>query len=335
MVIDAHAHLAGPEECYEYFRGFANVCGPAGRGLRKFAVSDERLEECIQPQIKQFLQLGTEMQLVTPPDHAIPTAERRGILVMGITQQLNDMTAQCVRLHPENIAGLASLPQSPSIQPRTALEEIDRCVRELGLIGVRINPDPGEGGWEAPEMGNEYWYPIYEHAQALDLPLFIHGGSSRFSRESQAGYSCQEVTVAGWSLLRSPHVWRDFPALRVVLAHGGGYIPYQFGRARCFRVNEQGRGNDELWEPFETSLHRLFFDTALFDRASIELLIKICGVEQCLFGSEMHGVSITDGHTGRLVHDLRPLINEITWLDESDREALLEENARRVYTRLQ
>jgi len=335
VIIDSHAHVTGPAELYEYFRGFTNVSGPAARGFGRFSISDERLEESLADHLTEVEGVGTELQLIVARPWAIPTAERRSALVMGIAQQLNDMIAQSVRLHSDRFVGLGALPQCPSLKPSDALEEMERCVHELGFIGFKINPDPGEGGWEAPGMGDDYWYPIYHKLVELDVPALVHGGPFRFSREPELGYFCQEESVAGWSLLRSPQVWRDFPNLKLIIGHGGGYIPYQYGRARCFRLNEAGRADNPLWEPFEESLRRLYFDTVLFDQEALELMFKVCGVDRCLFGSDRPANgSVIDPRTGRSLNDVRPLIDAIEWLSESDRHAIYEGNARRVYPRL-
>lgn len=339
MIIDSHAHVTGPMEMYEFFRGYTNVSGPVGRGLHKFSISDDRLEEALKPHLDEVLGVGTELQLIAPRPWAIPTADRRVSLIMTITQSVNDMIAQSAKLHPDRFVGIGALPQSPALLPKDCAEEIDRCVNDLGFIGMKINPDPGEGGTEVPDMGSEYWYPLYEEMVELDVPGLIHGGPFRLSREPELGYFCQEETVAGWALMRSPRVFRDFPELKLIIAHGGGYIPYQYGRARCFRINERqrrGEDGDGLWEPFEDTIRRFYFDTVLFDREALELLIKLCGADRCLFGSDKPANgSVIDPRTGRSLNDVKALIDSIEWLTDEDRYAIYEGNARRLYSRLQ
>jgi OH-DDVA meta-cleavage compound hydrolase len=337
MIIDAHAHVTGPMEMYEYFRGYTNVHGPVVRGLRRYSIPDDQLEAALAPHLDEVTGVGTNVQLIAPRPWAVPTAERRVGLVMTITQSVNDMIAQSVKLHPDRFAGIGALPQSPAMLPKDAAEELERCVNELGFVGVKINPDPGEGGTEVPDMGSEYWYPLYEKMVALDVPGLIHGGPYRFSREPELGYFCQEESVAGWAIARTPEVFRDFPDLKLIIGHGGGYIPYQFGRARCFRINDQGRGApNPLWEPFEDTLRRLYFDTVLFDREALELLLRICGVDRCMFGSDKPANgSVIDPRTGRSLNDVKALIDGIEWLTDADRQAIYEGNVRRVYSRLQ
>jgi len=266
----------------------------------------------------------------------VPTGDRRQSLVMHITQEINNIVACSVRLHPDRFVGIGALPQAAGSPIDVCLEEMDRCVRDLGFIGFKINPDPGEGALETPDMGQQYWYPLYEKMVELDVPGLIHGGPFRFSREPELGYFCTEQTVAAFAILRS-RVFKDFPNLKLIVGHGGGYVPYQVGRARCFRLNERGRGApDPLWEPFEDTLRRLYFDTVLFDQEALELLLRICGVDRCMFGSDKPANgSVIDPRTGRSLNDVKPLIDSIAWLTDADRHAIYEGNVRRVYSRLQ
>ena len=68
-------------------------------------------------------------------------------------------------------------------------------------------------------------------------------------------------------------MFQDFPNLKLIVGHGGGYVPYQVGRARAFRLNEMARDPD--LETFDDSLRRLYFDTVLYNQESLELLFKV------------------------------------------------------------
>ena len=331
MIIDTHAHVTGPPEMYEYFRGLSGTSG-AGARVGKFELTDERVEESLEDHLAEVGGVGTELQLISPRPWAIPTADRREALVMQITQQVNDMIARCVKLHPDRFVGLGALPQRPGVSPKTCAEEMERCVNDLGFIGFKINPDPGEGAAGTPDLGDEYWYPLYEKMVALDTPGLIHAGPFRFSREPELGYFVTEESVGAWALLRS-RVFKDFPELKIIVGHGGGYIPYQAGRARGFRLNEMRR--DPTLEPFEDSLRRLYYDTVLYDQDSIELLIKVVGVDRCLFGTDKPANgSVVDPNTGRSLNDIKHYIDAIAWLSEADRRAIYEDNARKVYANL-
>ena len=203
------------------------------------------------------------------------------------------------------------------------------------MSGLKINPDPGEGATETPHMGDEYWYPLYEKMVELDVPALIHGGPFRFSREPELGYFVDEEAVAAWAILRSPRVFQDFPNLKLVVGHGGGYIPYQAGRGRAFRMNAMQRDPNAHYESFDESMRRLYYDTVLYDGEAMELLIKVVGADRCIFGTDKPANgSVKDPVTGKALNDTKQYIDRIDWLSDEDRHAIFEGNARRIYTRM-
>jgi predicted TIM-barrel fold metal-dependent hydrolase len=316
-------------EMYTHFRELIAQTGPGRQ--KPFSLTDERIEESLQDHLAEVKGVGTELQLVSPRPWAVPTGERRGHLVQQITETTNNMVAAVARLHPEFFAALCALPQSPGVSPKHCVEELQRCV-ELGFVGCKINPDPGEGSFETPHMGDEYWYPLYEKMVELDVPGLVHGGPFRFSREPELGYFITEQTVAAYGMLRS-RVFQDFPRLKIIVGHGGGYVPYQVGRARAFRLAEQAR--DPSRESFDQSLRHLYYDTVLYNQESLELLIKVVGADRCLFGSDKPANgSVVDPATGRSLNDISPMLEAIEWLSAEDKHAIYEGNARSVYTRL-
>jgi predicted TIM-barrel fold metal-dependent hydrolase len=331
MIIDTHAHVTGPAELYGFSRELQAAQGPF-RPTRP-ALPDELIAQSLTGHIDEVDSVGTELQLVSPRPWAVPTGDRREAVVEAVTRAANDMIGRATQLFPERFRGLAALPQSPATGLARAVAELDRCVSELGFVGCKINPDPGEGAVETPHMGDEYWYPLYEKMVELDVPGLIHGGPFRFSREPELGYFISEQSVAAYGILRS-RVFKDFPTLKLIVGHGGGSIPYQVGRGRAFRLNEMARGAQDL-ESFDATMRRLYYDTVLYNEESLELLFKVVGVDRCLFGSDKPANgSVTDPVTGRSLNDIKPMIDGIAWLSDADRMAIYEDNARAVFTRL-
>jgi 4-oxalmesaconate hydratase len=161
----------------------------------------------------------------------------------------------------------------------------------------------------------------------------LHGGHYNYSREPELGYYPAEVTIGAWALLRTPKVFRDFPNLKIIVGHGGGYVPYQLGRAKGFRLNEQAR--DPSIEDWETSLSRLYFDTVLYGPEEVELLLKMIGVDHCLFGTDRPANGDTiDPKTGHAFNDIKWYIEQIPWLTDEDRYKLFEGNARKLFSHL-
>src|SRR5258706_13960554 len=84
---------------------------------------------------------------------------------------------------------------------------------------------------------------------------------------------------AAVEILKS-RVFKDFPKLKVIIPHGGGAIPYQWNRQR-------GMHGREGHEPFEEAARRVYWDMAMYDKESMELLIRRVGADRALFATEI------------------------------------------------
>ena len=115
-------------------------------------------------------------------------------------------------------------------------------------------------------------------------------------------------STAFLQLLES-RVFKDFPRLRLVISHGGGNVPYQAARYRAIGIMNK-------WEPFEEFVKRLYFDTTVYSQDAMEMLIKVVGVDNILFASEMlGGVTTIDPTTGRFFDDNKPCLDAIALAD--------------------
>ena len=202
---------------------------------------------------------------------------------------------------------------------------------DTGRIRAEIAVDDVRGLSEfmhmTPAMGEEYWYPLYEKMVQMDVPGLVHGASCKNPRESFHGHFITEESIAILSLVDSK-VFEDFPKLKLIISHGGGSVPYQVGRWRS-----QLRGPKDT-ENFDQRLRQLYFDTALYNVESLELLFKVVGPDRCLFGTERPGAgSKTDPRTGRWYDDVRPQIESISWLNSEQKEQIFHKNATQVFTR--
>ncbi|WP_028923578.1 amidohydrolase family protein [Pseudonocardia acaciae] len=331
MIIDVHGHLTAPAELYAWKANLLSHRGAHGRGSPR--ISDDALRAAqFEPNpafgnashVEHLDGAGVDVQLISPRPYQMMHSEQ-GTLVRWFIEETNDVIHRVGTLFPDRFRGLAGLPQSPELPVSEWAAELRRTVTELGFVGCLLNPDPCEGTSVPPALGERYWYPLYEALCELDVPAVIHAAGCRPpTRETYSLHFIQEETVAVWSLLSST-VMRDFPELKIVVSHGGGAIPYQVGRFLPSGVRSGG-------EPYLDRLRRLWFDTCLYTRDAIELLIRTVGVDRCLFGTEKPGTgSQRDPATGRWFDDIHLLIRDIDWLDEDARRTLFEDNARKLF----
>ena len=123
-------------------------------------------------------------------------------------------------------------------------------------------------------------------------------------------------------------LFKDFPALRMIIPHGGGGVPYHWGRYR-------GLAQD-MKRPLLSDMIRnnVFFDTCVYHQAGIDLLTKIVPADNILFGSEMVGaVRGIDPETGQYFDDTKRYIDNSA-LSAADKAKIFEGNARKVYPRI-
>ena len=236
-------------------------------------------------------------------------------------------------MHPSRFGLVAGLPVSWELPVESCFDELERAVDDLGAVGVLLNPDPSEGLGYSPPLGDEYWYPLFEKLVHYDLPALIHSAGCFSGRESYSEHFITEESVAILTILRS-NVFRDFPGLKLIVAHGGGSVPYQMGRWQAERLAPHlgGAGDAEL---FEDALRKFWFDTVLHYPPALAYLLETVGADRVLFGTERPGSgSVVDPRTGRELDDLKTVIDEIPGLSGNDREAIYVGNARNLFSRL-
>jgi 4-oxalmesaconate hydratase len=231
-------------------------------------------------------------------------------------------------LYPGSFVGVCQLPQSPGASPGGCVAELKRCVEELGFIGCNLNPDPSGGYWKDPPLTDRYWYPLYEKMVELDVPAMVHVSSSCNPAFHYTGaHYINGDTTAFMQFLLSD-IFKDFPTLRFVIPHGGGAVPYHWGRYR-------GLAQDLKRPPMTELLKNVWFDTCVYHRPGIELLLKVIPAENILFASEIVGaVKGIDPETGFHYDDTKRYIDAIEWVEAGNREKIFSGNARKVYPRL-
>lgn len=325
MVIDSHAHIHMPPES---FRFMAELVGGRANPYTLPKIPEASIRKVAEEQIKIMDAVGTDIQFISPRPYLQMHSVKPGKVTELWSQHCNSLIAEFVKCFPDRFRGVAGLPQfmDEPLELR-AIPELRRCVNDLGFVGCLINPDATEGLGDPPGMGDPYWHPLYEAMVELDVPGLIHSASSCSERESYTLKFLNEETISIVSLLGAKTLDR-FPGLKIVVAHGGGAIPYQMGRFRSWNVRKGEK------ETFDEQLKKLYFDTCNYSEEAMELLLKVAGTDNVMFGTEKPGTgSARNPLTGRDYDDMKPVIEGLGWLTEEQKKNIFECNCRRVYTR--
>lgn len=328
MIIDCHGHYTTvPKTLHEWRR--AQLAGenpdPAGP-----EIGDDALRESIEGgQLKLQRERGSDVTLFSPI--AGQMGHHLGNLQTGIawSRVANDIIARVCALYPDNFVGVCQLPQSPGAPLDACVDELKRCVEELGFVGCNLNPDPSGGHWTGPALTDRIYYPLYETMVSLDVPAMIHVSGSCTDAVHHTGAHYLNGDTTAFMQLIEGDLFADFPGLRLIIPHGGGAVPYHWGRYRGLAL---GFGREELEDGL---MANVYFDTCVYHQPGIDLLATVVPVDNVLFGSEMFGaVKGLDPRTGFNFDDTRRYIEGVPFLSDTDRSKIFEGNARRVFPRL-
>jgi 4-oxalmesaconate hydratase len=332
MIIDCHGHYTTAPQALTDFRDAqkAALKDPAQTPSREsLKISDDQIRDSLEKaQLKLQRERGSDLTVFSP--RASTMAHHIGTEATSLewSQISNDLIERVVGLYPKNFVGVAMLPQSAGVPLAGSVRELERCAK-MGFIGANLNPDPSGGKWNSPPLTDKYWYPIYEKLVELDMPAMVHVSSSCNPVFHATGAHYINADTTAFMQFIEGDLFKDFPTLRLIIPHGGGAVPYHWGRYR-------GLAQDMKRPPLDTHVMKnVFFDTCVYHQPGIDLLLKVIPVDNILFGSEMVGaVRGVDPTTGFNYDDTKRYI-DASALSAADKQKIFEGNAHRVYPRLQ
>ena len=332
MIIDCHGHYTTAPKALAAYRQrqIDALTDPSQASSETLKISDDELRESVEKaQLKIQRERGIDLTIFSPRAVAMGHHIGNAATSLQWAQVCNDLIHRVCTLYPESFVGACQLPQSPGVPPANCIGELERCVKELGFIACNLNPDPSGGRWSDPPLTDRYWYPLYEKMIELEVPAMIHvSGSCNPNFHATGAHYLNGDTTAFMQFLTSD-IFKDLPALKFVIPHGGGAVPYHWGRYR-------GIAQDLKRPPLgELLLNNVYFDTCVYHQPGIDLLTKVIPIDNILFASEMLGaVKGVDPETGHHFDDTKRYIEAVPWLKEPDKRKIYEGNARKVYSRL-
>jgi 4-oxalmesaconate hydratase len=330
VIIDCHGHYTTAPAPHNEWRDAQKAAFKAGEAPPPYpAISDDEIRETLEAnQIRLLRERGADMTVFSPRASAMAHHVGDEAVSIAWARANNDLIKRCVDLYPETFAGVCMLPQSPKADLAGSIAELRRCVEELGFIGCNLNPDPGGGHFTAPPLTDRFWYPFYEAMVELDVPAMIHvSGSCNPGLHATGAFYIAADTIAFMQLIEGD-LFADFPSLRFIIPHGGGAVPYHWGRYRGLA--------DMLKKPALDGhvMNNVYFDTCVYHQPGIDLLAEVIDTKNILFGSEMVGaVRGIDPTTGQYFDDTKRYIDALP-ITAEQRHAIYEGNARRVFPRL-
>ncbi len=332
MIIDCHGHYTtAPPQLGDYrdaqqalLASDPDAVGEKG----SISISDDEIRESLEgAQLKLQRERGTDLTIFSPRaswmGHHIGNANTSRFW----SEHCNELIRRVCDLYPANFAPVCQLPQSPGAPIDASVRELRRCVDEMAFIGCNLNPDPSGGYWNGPPLDDRSFWPLYEAMCELDVPAMIHVSDTCNPNFHTTGSHYLGADTTAFMQVLTSGLFKDFPELRFIIPHGGGAVPYHWGR---FRGIAQDRG----WQTLDELMANVWFDTCVYHQPGIDLLVDVVPIDNILFASEMVGaVRGIDPQTGHYYDDTRRYVDGAD-LSDVDRGKIFEGNVRRVFPRL-
>jgi len=292
MTTDVHAHLLMPGLHAEVERRDPDgVKAAADLDLRRNGAASQavsgpmvgaRIPRLTDPAVRLAAMdaQGIDRQWVSAsPNHFYPWAEEQ--LAVWIAQEANRLIAEHVATAPDRLTGLGVVPLQ---HPSRILECVDDAILGRGLAGIEISSFAGD-----VELSDPRLEPMWTRVEELGAIVFLHPfGCSlderldRFYLSNTVGQPVENAVALSHLIFAG--VLDRHPGLRLVAAHGGGYLPTAIGRSdHAWRVRPEAHGCVE--EP-SSYLRKLWFDTVVHDPAGLRHLIEVAGADRVLLGSD-------------------------------------------------
>lgn len=288
LVIDMHCHMLVPqaEEAARPHRPKVPESTQRFSSPESRQVSTEMLERIraritdVDCRLAEMDAAGVDIQVISPaPNHYCYWADEE--LARHLARSVNDRLAQVAAAHPARLMAFGTVPMQ---WPQAAVEELKRCVRDLGMRGVEISSNV-----DGEELSAFRFRPFFSAAEELGAVVFIHP-SGFTGGERLSDYHLNNLignpldsTVALAHLIFSGML-DSLPGLKLMVAHGGGLMPAYPGR---FDHAFHARGDcRHCLHPPSHYLRRTFFDTVVFDPAQLRHLADRYGASQLLAGTD-------------------------------------------------
>ena len=312
--VDFHAHLIDPAVYRETqaWSVFAQTtdAGRAASVIARMADLDER--------IAAMDAMGVHVQVLSSSLVHQCTYDAEPAHALRLDAAMNETIARAVAAHPDRLRGLGSVPlQAPGL----AVAELTRCMTELGLSGVTISTRVRDR-----EIGDAALRPFWDAAQALGAVVFIHPAGNHDPRFrnwqlwNSVGQSFEEAMAI--ASLFYEGILDAYPKLKIVVSHGGGYMPFYLGRiARNYVEKPATRAN--MSKPPVDYVRMLHYDSCVYDPDTLAYLVHLVGAERVVMGSDYP------------VGEIKPaeFVRDCAALDAARQEMVLSANAARLLSR--
>lgn len=319
-LITLEEHFRNAQVDAEMGQNYFRTVNSAGEQMMQH-VSD--LTELGERRIANMDKNGITMQVLS---HTVPSPEiLEATRAVPLTRRVNDELAEAIARYPTRYAGFASLPVA---DPSAAAKELERTVTQLQFKGAMI-----QGISQGRFLDDPFFTPIFEAAQDLDVPLYLHPAPppepvAEIYFSGLEGGLARTLSIAGWGWhaelglhtlrLIATGVFDRFPKLQIVIGHMGEMIPFYLARINAV-VSPAAKGlKRSVADYFHSNVH--ITTSGLFTVPPFSLLLQVVGADRILFSVDYPYSSNERG---------RAFLDQVS-LNPEDLEKITHRNAERL-----
>lgn len=290
-VIDVHAHLlprsaiAAAENGSGWF-GSEIETDQLGRpviitGERREGMGGKAHYESMERRVERMDEMGVDMQVLS----LNPIFFRHYLDVengVAASRSVNDEIAGFIRQWPTRFAGYGSLPMQ---DPNQAIAELERVMQIDGMIGACVGTHVDGANWDEAQL-----FPVLEAAERLGALMFFHPSDRRLEKHLPRYHlhnsiaNPTETTIAIASLIFGGVLDR-LPDLKMLFAHGGGYVCWACARFdHGVKVRPEAQGHAAMF-PSEY-LSRMWYDSLVHGYDNLRYLVDLVGSDKVMLGTD-------------------------------------------------
>lgn len=284
LVAEADSEGFGAQQALEVRRNGPESMAASGRMIKERWPQLTDLDRRLADMDAQ----GVDVQLVSPsPSHFYYFAGEE--LALQVAKAANQAVREFVDRAPERLNGLGLVPLQ---HPGLMVEALEHAVLECGLLGVEIGSfaaTPSDPERSTVELSDHRLEPFWSRAEELGALVFLHPFGCSLDERLDRFYLANTVSQPAENAVALSHlifsgVLDRHPELKVLAAHGGGYLPTSLGRSdHAWRVRPEAHG---CAEPPSSYLKKIYFDSLAHSAAELRQLVAAAGPEQVLLGSD-------------------------------------------------
>ncbi|MGD1002947.1 MAG: amidohydrolase family protein [Minisyncoccia bacterium] len=254
----------------------------------------QRLSDVGPERIRRMDAAGIDLQVLSHIQPGVQTLDRD--TAIRLSKEVNDWLGGIVKQYPTRFAGFATLPTQ---SPQDAADELERTVKQFGFKGALIN-----GHTQGKYMDDPSFSPLFERAQALDVPIYIHPTDppqaimdtyyKDYNPAMTVGWGWQVETGTHLLRLMSGGVFDRYPNLKIIVGHMGEFIPFALPRlnialtlgnwlAAAQTGDQKGKAVMQQSVLYYMKQNVFITTSGVFDQAALIHAIAGVGIDHILF----------------------------------------------------